>query len=84
MNKYQLLDHFAGLALSALITKMPFYDSKGEFGKVISEEELQEIKKNLTDTAYEYASWMLIAQEKSYEWIDINDKSKIDHIEDRK
>jgi len=80
MNKHELLDHFAGLALNALISKMPFYDTKGEHGLPINEDELQYIKKNITATAYEYASWMLIAQEKSYEWIDVNYKIKSDKI----
>ena len=68
----ELLDQFAGLALEALISKMPFYDSKGEYGKYVSQDELTEIKKGVTKTAYEYASYMLIARKEQEEWLSKN------------
>lgn len=71
-NNEQLLDKFAGIALSALIQKMPFLDIKGEQGKEVTPEELQRIKKELTGSAYEYASWMLIAKEQSMAWLEEN------------
>lgn len=62
-EKQDLLDKFAMSALTALITKMPLYDSKGEYGMAIGEDKLRIIKKSLALTAYEYASWMLFARE---------------------
>jgi hypothetical protein len=70
----ELIDKFATAALSALINKMPFYDEKGEFGIKIGKEELQEIKKELTATAYGYADWMLIARENNKQWLEENQK----------
>jgi hypothetical protein len=76
-KKQDLLDQFAMSALTALIAKMPFYDSKAEHGTGIDEDELQNIKKNLTATAYEYAGWMMIAREDNKKWLkeneDVND-----------
>lgn len=69
MHSQKLLDQFAMSALNALITKSPFFDVKGEYGNKITPEELQEIKKGLTATAYEYAEWMLIAREESKKWL---------------
>lgn len=71
-NQEQLLDQFAGLALEALISKMPFYDAKGEYGEHVSQDELTEIKKGITKTAYEYASYMLIARKEQGEWLNEN------------
>lgn len=59
-------------ALTALIAKMPFYDSNAEHGKAIDEDELQSIKKRLAETAYEYAGWMIIARENSKTWLKEN------------
>ena len=73
MEKQQeLLDQFAQSALNALIAKMPFYDVKGEYGKEVAPNELQNIKKDLAATAYEYASWMMIARENQKEWLAAN------------
>lgn len=77
-KKQDLLDKFAMSALTALISKMPFYDSKAEHGKAIGEDELQMIKKNLTATAYEYASWMLIAREDNKQWLKANENGNPD------
>jgi hypothetical protein len=75
MTNENLLDQFASSALTALINKMPFYDEKGEYGKQLSADELRIIKKELTATAYEYASYMLIARQKSIEWLRENENS---------
>jgi hypothetical protein len=72
-EKQELLDKFAMSALTALIAKMPFYDTKGEYGKQIDESELQVIKKDLTATAYEYAMYMMIAREDSKKWLKENE-----------
>lgn len=71
----QLLDHFAGIALAALIRKSPFLDLTGEQGKKVEPEEMQRIKKELTGAAYEYASYMLIAKKENLEWLDENKES---------
>ena len=72
-KKQELLDKFASTALNALISKMPFYDSKAEHGMAIDANELQNIKKNLTATAYEYAGWMMIAREDNKQWLKANE-----------
>lgn len=71
-NEVKLLDQFAGLALEALISKMPFYDAKGEYGKMVDQEELTKIKEGIAATAYEYASYMLIKRKDSLKWIEDN------------
>ncbi len=68
-----LLDQFAASALNALITKMPFLDKEGKIGEKVGEDELLQIKKNLAKSAYEYASWMLIAREEQKEWLKENE-----------
>lgn len=68
-NKQEILDQFASAALTALIAKMPFYDSNGEYGKEINIDELQAIKKQLTRVAYEYAGWMMGAREEFKKWL---------------
>lgn len=77
-EKQDLLDQFAMSALTALIAKMPFYDSKAEHGKAIDEDELQTIKKNLAATVYEYAGWMMIAREDSKKWLKENEDVNAD------
>lgn len=72
-KKQDLLDKFAMSALTALISKMPFYDSEEEYGISIDEDELQTIKKKLTATAYEYAGWMMIAREDIKKWLSKNE-----------
>jgi len=69
MEHQNLLDQFAGQALNALIVKSPFIDLKGELGKEVSEEGMREFKRNLTESAYEYAEYMLIAREKAKLWL---------------
>lgn len=71
-TKQELLDKFAAAALTALIAKMPIFDRKGEFGVSLPIEEMQDIKKDLASSAYEYACWMMIAREASKEWLEIN------------
>lgn len=71
-KEIELLDQFAGNALEALISKMPFYDAKGEYGKEISQEELTIIKEGVAATAYEYASYMLIKRKDSLKWLEQN------------
>lgn len=78
MKKQDLLDSFAMSALTALIAKMPFYDSSGEHGESIDKHALQTIKKNITATAYEYAGWMMIAREDSKKWLRENEDIKAD------
>lgn len=68
----ELMDQFAMSALATLIAKMPFYDVKGEIGVKISQEELSEIKKGIAETAYEYASHMIISRKKSHKWLEEN------------
>jgi hypothetical protein len=68
----ELLDQFAMTAMASLIAKLPLYDVKGEEGIKVSQEELTEIKKGITQTAYEYASYMIIARQRSLKWLEEN------------
>ncbi len=52
-------DNYAAAALQALIAKSPMIDKQGELGEKKSEEEMQEIKKELCRTAHAYATWMI-------------------------
>ncbi|MGI9582634.1 hypothetical protein ACR1PO_15670 [Chryseobacterium sp. RRHN12] len=72
-KEIELLDHFAGQALQALISKMPFYDVNGEYGEKLTQDELTVIKEGIAATAYEYASYMLIKRKDSLKWIDKNE-----------
>lgn len=81
-NYQELLDSFAMSALNALIAKMPFYDSKSEFGKSISADDLREIKKDLSATAYEYAQYMLIERENTKTWLKKNLDNQSHHEQD--
>lgn len=73
-DKQEILDQFATAALTALIAKMPFYDSNGEYGQEIDIDKLQGIKKQLTRVAYEYAGWMMGAREEFKEWLKENEE----------
>lgn len=64
-----LLDQFAGIALAALIRKLPFLDTEGTVGQKTEPEEMARIKKELAGSAYEYASYMLIARKESLAWV---------------
>ena len=68
----KLLDEFAMTAMAALISKLPFMDVKGEAGEKVDQEELTEIKKGIADAAYEYASYMVIARQRSLKWLSEN------------
>lgn len=70
----KLFDQFAGLAMQAMISKRPFYDAQGEFGKGLKQDHLTEIKKNIALAAYEYASYMLIARTEKLEWLKENEE----------
>ena len=73
-DKQEILDQFATAALTALIAKMPFYDSNAEHGQGIDIDKLQGIKKQLTRVAYEYAGWMMIARQENKEWLKKNEE----------
>lgn len=72
-DKQEILDQFATAALTALISKMPFYDSNGEHGQEIDIDKLQGIKTRLAEVAYEYAGWMMISREGSKIWLKANE-----------
>jgi len=52
-------DYYAAAALQALIAKTPLIDSKSELGTKASEDEMQEMKKEIARTAHAYAAWMM-------------------------
>lgn len=68
----ELLDQFAGQALTGLISKLPLLDIEGEHGTKATPEEIAKIKKEIAKSAYEYASYMLIARNESIEWLNRN------------
>lgn len=68
-SKIEQLDEFAGLAMQAMISKLPMYDTNGDFGKEIKPEELAVIKEHIALSAYEYAEWMLVARKYAVEWV---------------
>lgn len=72
-DRIKLLDNFAAHALQALITKMPFLDLEGKEGKKVTTEEMKEIKQDITKSAYEYASYMLISRDHSIGWVEENE-----------
>lgn len=72
LTNEMLLDTCAAHALTALIQKFPMLDAEGEYGKKLSDEEAGKLKRQLAESAYEYASYMLIAREKSLEWLKEN------------
>ncbi len=59
----QRRDYFAGLSLQAMITKMPMLDQNGELGVAKSEQETQDIKKDLALSAWAYADWMIYTED---------------------
>lgn len=65
----RIMDQFAGHALQGMITKLPLYDNKGEYGTHVSDEELQTIKKGITGAAYEYASYMMLSRIEAMKWL---------------
>lgn len=57
-------NYFAGLAMQALIAKMPLIDQKGELGIKMDAEQSQQIKRELCESAWAYADWMIYAESK--------------------
>lgn len=72
MNNSELLDKFALTAMQALIAKMPLLDRDGDVGEKIEPEKLRQVKQGICETAYEYASYMLIEREKANKWLKEN------------
>lgn len=72
MSRKELLHHYASAALQALITKFPLLDREGEYSKPITEKELQKIKIEIVESAYEYAQLMVLFSGKAEDWIDKN------------
>lgn len=64
-----MLDMFACMVLQSLISKSPFYDTEGEFGKKVSSDDLTAIKKGIAATAYEYAAYMMLERENQIDWL---------------
>lgn len=54
-----MLDHFAGLAMQAIIAKLPLIDQKGEFGTKLSEEEKIDFMAEVGKSSYQYAGFMI-------------------------
>jgi hypothetical protein len=52
-------DNYASMALQALITKLPLFDSTGEIGIKKTDIEMYEMKKEICRTAHVYASLMM-------------------------
>jgi hypothetical protein len=52
-------DYFAGLAMQALISKIPLLDSEGEFGKKVERSDNLKLNEDVAESAYYYADAML-------------------------
>lgn len=59
-------EYYAGIALSALIAKFPLLDFKGENGQPISGPDLDQVKADLSESAFGYADAMLLMAEKKH------------------
>lgn len=57
-----LRDWFAGQALSAMISKSPFFDTKGENGKKMTD--ILQFRADIAASAYQYADAMLAERSK--------------------
>jgi hypothetical protein len=64
-----IYDNYAAAALQALVSKSPLLDKKGEIGEKKSEEEMQEIKKELCRTAHAYAAWMMQTRQEYVDYL---------------
>lgn len=60
-----LRDYFAAKAMQAIISKMPLFDSEGEFGKKSTKPENKKINSDVAESAYYYADAMIAEREKS-------------------
>ena len=58
-NIEEVYDSYASAALGALIAKIPLMDRDGEFSKEIDQEELNEIKIEISKSAHAYAMFMI-------------------------
>lgn len=72
MTRQEQLNYFAAHALQALIAKLPLLDREGVYGVSKTQEEIEQVKSELAETAWNYGQWMLYHQEKAYKWIDEN------------
>ncbi len=65
-NKERTLrDWFAGQALTALIAKFPLIDKLGVYGREQTREEIDQIKADLSDSAYGYADAMMTRRQEA-------------------
>ena len=64
-----IYDNYAAAALQALVSKSPLLDNKGEIGEKKSEDEMQEIKKELCRTAHAYAAWMMQTRQEYVDYL---------------
>lgn len=73
MDEQRKIYHqYAASALQALIAKTPLFDSNGknEIGEKISKEELSNFKKEIAESAHEYACWMMQTESEFLEYVD--------------
>jgi hypothetical protein len=63
-------DKYAAAALQALISKMPPLDTKGEFGIEITDKQLEDVMKEVCESAHFYARWMIRTREGSAAWLE--------------
>lgn len=61
MSTEELRDHFAGLAMQAIISKLPLVDQSGEFGKPVEDKIAHNLA--IAESAYWIADAMLEARE---------------------
>ena len=64
-----IYDNYAAAALQALVSKSPLLDNKGEIGEKKSEDEMQEMKKEIARTAHAYAAWMMQTRQEYVDYL---------------
>ena len=60
--EFSIRDYFAGLAMQSLISKIPIVDREGKFSEKFSQDEIDKIQKEITESSYNYADKMLKAR----------------------
>ena len=59
-----LRDYFAGQAMQALISKLPMFDQKGEYGEMVTQKGMDIILIGVANSAFGYADAMIKERKK--------------------
>jgi hypothetical protein len=64
-----IYDNYAAAALQALIAKAPILDNTGAIGEKKTDDEVQDIKKELAASAHSYAAWMMQTRQEFIDYL---------------